>query len=1027
MRPSLISVLLALPLAIGMGAGEIGSPASPRKAHRVLTDTERDVIAASSASDFFHHPKTEEQGEWTINEDSIALDAFGTNYAMDGANLLTKKGDALGAFEYSVHIQVTDVSSGIENPMIGFIPWYHDEDNFLFIQLKFSSASQFQTTSAEQAEGYGLEQLIFSGKYQGESKYKTQTGQEENTVIPAGGANPSSELVSAKRSLKNSEGHDLKVRFENDSATALSYKCTIFYNDVQITRDYAYFYPATAKNGAVGFMGQDIRCTFSDAIIDDFYATNNSNVLARDWRESNGFIYRTQNGVDAWTFNSDDSIDFVTDAVKNGTKKVSEYTVTGSNIAGYDTNRGFTENPLKEDANGLPQNYEVKASFTLGEIPDYAGKTQTQGYGLLAWYKDDISFVTATLRRTVSGPKLNPTVKAEVVLFGWLEASSSKIGQNVYALPSDFDFTAAHILRVEKKSTGFYVYLDDGSSPVISRNIKGTEVNYFYGYEGYNAKFHATKIESKAIYEAYDEIAVLDDEGNAWRAAGASKSAWTFAQGGVSVSARGQLNHRSYIIGTSDVSDINMSVILEGTANVGDGYAELMLAPYMVDDNNYARIGLVFDGGHIYARLRTSTYTDADMDDLRDPQVNLKQTELHGISLNGTFTLKAELIRTSLALYLNDELIYGRLIQDIDQVSEDYGLYVSNIDLNASSFRTEGYKKYTEFQVGDYRTSAMKYNAWTIDEEGRLAGDATYTSEMRKDEFDAERNFAIKENSLRDNYEIHCDIIATAQSEAEDRVGLVMWYLDNDNFMIFYIDSWRMDSTVPRTTIYGKLDGKTLPTTFNHGGWFAEGDVVGEDGLTQTERAQVTHMHHITVRKSGNNFTCYVNDGVVAHNQGYISYTVAAGLPSDAGKTVYSGLYTYNDAILAHTYDVCALDSYDPSNAHTPCEPGHPYNNVMEAPTLPEYSETIYNDPIDAIADNVGGAEVNPGTDTSEPPVTSSEVPPVISSEPVVPTSEEPAPSKGCGGSIAATSSLIGILAIAGAGVLVSKKRKNRE
>jgi len=1024
MRPSLIGLLLALPLAIGMGAGEIGSPASPRKAHRALSDTERDVIAISSSSDYFHREKTEEQGTWQINEDSIGLDAFGAGYAMDGANLLTKKGDALGAFEFTVNIKVNDIKSGVENPMIGFIPWYFDDDNYMFVQLKFSSASQFQTTADERSEGYGLEQLIFSGKYKGEAKYKTQTGQEENTVINAGGSAPSSELLSAKRSLKNADGHTLKIRFENDSATALSYHTTITYNDVQITKTYAWYYTAMPENVAVGFMAQDVKCTFSDAILDDFYATNNSAVLARDWRQANGFTYRTLNGVDSWTFGEGDAVDFVTDAVKNGTKKISEYTVSGSNIAGYDTNRGYTPNPLKEDSSGLPQNYEVKASFSLSEIPEYAGKTLTQGYGLLAWYMNDINFVDVMIRRTVSGLKASPTIKGEIVLFGWLDASSSKIGTNVYTLPSSFDFTAAHTLRVEKKSTGFYVFLDDGSSPVLQKIVKGTEVNYFYGYEGYNAKFHATKIESKAIYEAYDEIAVLDDAGNAWRAAGASKSAWTFADGGVAISARGESHKRSYIIGTSDVSDINMSVILEGTATVGNGYAELMLAPYMVDENNYARIGLVFDGGHVYARIRTATYTDADMDDLRDPQVNLKQTELQGVSLNGSFILKAELIRTTLALYLNGELIYGRVISDIDQVSDDYGLYLTNIDLNATSFRTEGYKKYTEYQVGDYRTSAMKYNAWTIDEEGRLAGDATYTPEMRKDEFDGERTFAIKENTLRDNYELHCDIIATAQSEAEDRVGVVMWYLDNENFMIFYIDSWRMDSTVPRTTIYGKLDGKTLPVTFNHGGWFPEGEHEVEPGITQTEASQVTHLHHICVTKQGNNFTCYVDKP----GQGYISYTVAAGLPSDTGKTVYSGLYTYNDAILVHTYDVTEIGAYDAANAHTPCEAGHPYDQTMEAPELPTYTESIYQEPIDAVIDNVGGADVDPGTSSEPVPPTTSEVPPVISSEPLPPTSEGgEGEKKGCGGSIAATSSLIGVLAFAGAGVLIAKKRKNRE
>ena len=48
-----------------------------------------------------------------------------------------------------------------------------------------------------------------------------------------------------------------------------------------------------------------------------------------------------------------------------------------------------------------------------------------------------------------------------------------------------------------------------------------------------------------------------------------------------------------------------------------------------------------------------------------------------------------------------------------------------------------------------------------------------------------------------------------------------------------------------------KLDGETLPTTYNHGGWFAEGDHTLENGMTQTEASQVTNWHTIKVVKEG--------------------------------------------------------------------------------------------------------------------------------------------------------------------------------
>ena len=334
------------------------------------------------------------------------------------------------------------------------------------------------------------------------------------------------------------------------------------------------------------------------------------------------------------------------------------------------------------------------------------------------------------------------------------------------------------------------------------------------------------------------------------------------------------------------------------------------------------------------------------------------------------------------------------------------------MDININEVKTIGYKKYEPAQVGDWLTSGMKYNEWTIDENGYLIGDATYTEEMEKEDEDGARNFAIKENTFRTDYEITVTLKATAQSEAEDRLGVVMWYLDKDNFMLFYIDHWRSDSTVPRTTIYGKLNGETLPTTYNHGGWFAEGDHQLENGMTQTEASQVTNWHTIKVVKQGNNFTCYVDK----ESNGYISYTVAAGLPSIEGKTVYSGLYTFNDEVTFSSYDLTAIGGF--TSASTPAQPNNPINASISAPTLPTYSEKTYKDELDGISGgNTGGEEPgnNPSDEPSENP--SEEPSEQPSTEPVEP--QEPG-KKGCKGS---TTGLIGLLALAGALVLRKKQK----
>lgn len=980
----------------------------------VKASGEKDVISSSSTEDWFQTEAGEGQGTWNANNGVVSVDAFGGAYAIEGATYLTKQGTALGAFEYSANIKVTELNN-VQNPMVGIIPWYLDDDNYLYVQLKFTDDSRYLLSAEEKADGYAIEQIIVSGKYNGEAKYYTATSQQENTTydalnIPA--------LKSAKTAPKVAAGHNLSVKFENNSATATCYNITVSYNDVVIGTTSAYYYNAIAKNLSVGFMAQDVKAEFSNAVINDYTATNNNVVLARDWKENNGFTYRTLNGVDVWTFNEDESVSFKTDAVKpEGESKVkSEYGVSGSNIAGYDTNRGFVVNPYKENENGLPQNYELSASFKLDEVPTYAGKKTAHGYGLLAWYKDDQNFVDVTFRRSVSGTKLSPKVVNEIVLFGWIECSSSTIGKNVYTLPEDFDLTANHTLRVQKKSTGFYVYLDDIKEPILSKNIKGTETNYYYGYEGYNAKYTASKLTSKPIYESYDEISVLDDNGVPFRVSAKAADSWKFENGKISLNAKQEgsnLTARSYLLGTSDISDKNMTIEITADVELGTAsYSELMLSPYVVDENNYARIGIAWKDGKTYARVRACTYTEEDMDEDREPTISLYETEISSVDLSKAITLKAEKIENTLSLYVNGSLVYGKVLKDINVKSEDYGIYLYNMDIDINEVKTIGYKKYEPAQVGDWLTSGMKYNEWTIDENGYLIGDATYTEEMEKEDEDGARNFAIKENTFRTDYEITVTLKATAQSEAEDRLGVVMWYLDKDNFMLFYIDHWRSDSTVPRTTIYGKLNGETLPTTYNHGGWFAEGDQQLENGMTQTEASQVTNWHTIKVVKQGNNFTCYVDK----ESNGYISYTVAAGLPSIEGKTVYSGVYTFNDEVTFSSYDLTAIGGF--TSASTPAQPNNPINASISAPTLPTYSEKTYKDELDGIAGgNTGGEEPgdNPSDEPSENP--SEEPSEQPSTEPVEP--QEPG-KKGCKGS---TTGLIGLLALAGALVLRRKQK----
>lgn len=982
-----------------------------------------DVIASSNESNWTE--VNEKQGTWTKEANSVSVDAFGGAYTMDGAVLVSDAAKAYGAYEYSANIKINELNK-VENPMVGIVPWFIDKDNFLTVNLKYSWANEYQMTPEEKADGYGLEEIIISGRYNGEAKYYTATSQQENTTFNAKNV---AVLKNTKKNPLNADGHTIAVKFENNSATATSYKVSVSYDGTEVASTYAYFYNAVALNNKVGFMAQDVKATFSNVTVNDYYQTNNTAALARDWRHHDEFIYRTLNGVDSWTFNDDESISFITDEVKEGKKTASTYKVSGSNIAGYDTNRGFKANEYATTSEGLPQNYEISASFKLDEELEYKGKTLTQGFGLIPWYKDDQNFVDVMFRQTYSGLQAAPTITKELVLCGWIECSNQLIGETVYTLPQDFDFSQNHKITVAKKSTGFYVHLDDSEEPVISKIVRGTGINYNYGYEGYNAKFTGSKISNRIIYNPYDEISILDDAGIAWNVSGASKDAWNIKQGVISLNAKEEVSaigKESYIIGASDISDKN--VTLEIDANIARGnssqMSELLLAPFFADENNYAKIGLVFKGGKTLARVKASTWTEEDQEEELMPTITALQTEIANVN-DGNIKLKAEKIDNVLSLYVNDNLVYNLEIPHIDIVSKDFAIYAYNMDLTINKLDTIGYKKYDQFQVGDWLTSGMKYNEWTINESGYLIGDGTYSKEMEHEEDDSNMNFAIKENPYATQglkYTMEVDLIAIAQSEAEDRVGVMMWYLDKDNFIYFYLDRWRADSTVPRTTIYGKFNGETLPTTYNHGGWLKEGDNILDSGLTQTEASQVTEWHTLHITVDGDNFTCYID----TESNGYISYTVAAGLTPTNGAPVYSGLYTFNDAIMCRRYDIYGQGE-TAANA-LPCPENNPYDAKVIAPEIGTYNATTFTDEFE------NGDIENPD-DSSTPTISESESTSKIDSSTNIESSSKTeensqAPTdnkkKGCKGDVSTIGSLIALLSLGGI-ALIKKNKKEEE
>ena len=71
---------------------------------------EVNVITATASDEWFQNEDAEGQGTWTVENDTVKVDAFGCNYAMEGATDLTGKGVALGAYEFQTTIKINELN-----------------------------------------------------------------------------------------------------------------------------------------------------------------------------------------------------------------------------------------------------------------------------------------------------------------------------------------------------------------------------------------------------------------------------------------------------------------------------------------------------------------------------------------------------------------------------------------------------------------------------------------------------------------------------------------------------------------------------------------------------------------------------------------------------------------------------------------------------------------------------------------------------------------------------------------------------
>ena len=909
---------------------------------------------------------------YTIGEDSIVAS---NNHSIRGNFAVREDANAIG--DYTVSVSGTAVSSWpvTKNIHIGLVPWYVDANNYLLVYMEWSNTERPSS----------MRVVEFTGRINGQNPFVYKDGgfiaSEWNDAWMDGGntskcVEPSSSWTFSV-SRKRSAGGDADELFAYINGQQVGF---FSFRDLQT---YA------AVNAKVGLYAYNEDVTFTD-----FSVTSLSRSGAYSSIED-GVVGKGESGT--W---SKDALGYSLDASLS--QKASD-------------NMLIKENEFEES------NYAVTTSFASSSLP-VNGEV-----GLVAWYQDEYNYVLATIKRlstgylaSIKGQIANVTAPGNIAPTAIEETTSLSLAEGdialtVRRLSSTLDFSINGESRLQKKlnevaGKGRVGLCLAGASLTLPFHLEES------AYVPFN--WYSATLAGSACMLSSQELASISYESGVYHFSSASLGSEESSYAGV-------------LYPSNKWEDVTVSAKFLGVTAA----RKIGLYAFYQNEDNFARI------------IVTSSSTTLEI--VREGVSRSKSFYNVG-AFEGDLVLRSTLKSGLLSLEIGEDVIFEKETLDMDYSFSPYvGFLNAGTEGDVSAFSVTGFSKGDTIVTEDgWSLTGPRPSTWTFSE-GKKTLDASYEGGTEWQRTSA--LFPQEEAS----FHMGAEIAVTGYTAAEYKTGLVPYYLDSGNYVFVWFSQW--SGATPKINVTARVKGAVLGGTEFH-----EVDA-GVDYLGSKNQMEV--------EIDGDDIRVYINSGASPSYSGTFPGLSSRSLSgAKVGFNIVNTSARFTNFTLQSDKRIFTFDEA-PVIGEIGTRPttGVVGKNIK----LPVYTATnSRNDPIDAVVKvfdpngnevtltknafvpeiagdytvkvdatddygnqaetlqyviSVADAETSSSSetpDTSERIVSESDKDSVDHSESSSLGGETETPAKkGCGGSVVAASSFMGLILALGAAIAIKKRK----
>ncbi len=665
------------------------------------------------------------------------ITAKSTQTTLRGNFLINESETHLGDYTVSITGSAEESWPVSKSVQIGIVPWYLDSNNYILVYMEWSPTER----------PTGMRVVEFTGRIDGQNPVVYKDGgfvQSEWNDAWMDGANepyaidPSSDWTFSVKKERSAAG-------DTDEFTAyINGNKVGFYG----FRDVPKYSAKPAKSG--------IYCYNDNVTITDYSVTPVADdSLFHDI--GGGYVGKAASGD--WD-------------VSGNTLSID----ASSSVDPISSTIAITENTYEG-------NFRLKGTFASSSL------VNNGGIGLVPWYQDETNYLTAYVGM-VGGTK-SLMVEGMVTAYSGGGMSQTPINDT---LPLDSVENVGDIsLIADKQGSRISLYLEGGEDNKLEVSNPAFATASYIG-TAVSACNVSIDFESEAlVYNSFDWYDLtLGGNKVSVKSATDAEGLFAYDEGTYTVSdeavVSGDLTKQAALsLATSYVGEISVSADFAPLAE-GQEYG---LYPFLVDEDNYVRIGLKSDAFTVYlANNGTETQRGYVL------PANFDSAASHNIS--------AELASGTLNVTVDGASVVENLPVDGYDFSDSLmiGFFFAGKGGSVSNLSYSGFYPNSAKNVGAWTVYGPRPDTWTFDEEnntitGKYDGGTVWQATN-----------ALMSNEKADFW-CASTINVSAVTASEHKVGLVPYYLDSNNYVFVWFSRWA--GSTANTNVTVRINGQILP------------------------------------------------------------------------------------------------------------------------------------------------------------------------------------------------------------------------